>query len=141
MKLTYRHTLIASYVGYITQAIISSLPPLLFATFHREFGVSLEKIGLLVSVNFVTQILVDLLSVKFADKIGYRVLAVAAHTFAAAGLVLFAVLPGALPNPYAGLVIAMVLSAIGGGLTEVLISPIVESLPGDEKARAMSLLH
>ena len=141
MTLTYKHTKYASYIGYITQAIVNNLAPLLFVTFNEAYGISLEKIGLLVSINFAVQILVDLLSVKFIDRIGYRVGAVGAHIFAVAGLVCMGVLPGIMENTYAALVIAVCLSAIGGGLTEVLISPIVESLPGDEKASAMSILH
>ena len=141
MKLTYKHTVLASYIGYITQAIINNLAPLLFVTFNTRYGISLEKIGLLVSINFGVQILVDLLAARYIDRIGYRVGVVAAHVFAVAGLVLLGVLPRTLPDAYAGLVIAMVLNAIGGGLTEVLISPIVESVPGDAKASAMSLLH
>ena len=138
---TYRHTMLASYVGYITQAIINNLAPLLFLTFQREFAVSLERIGLLITVNFSVQILVDFLATKWMDRIGYRVGITAAHAFATAGLLGMGVLPYLLPDPYVGLVAATVLNAIGGGLIEVLISPIVESLPGDAKASAMSLLH
>lgn len=141
MKLTYRHTKYAAYIGYITQAIVNNLPALLFATFNTDYGISLEKIGLLVSMNFGVQILVDLMAVKFIDRIGYRTGVVAAHVFAVLGLCCFGILPEIMADKYAAIVIAMVLNAIGGGLTEVLISPIVESLPGDEKASAMSILH
>lgn len=141
MKLTYKHTKYAAYIGYITQAIVNNLPALLFVTFNKDYGVSLEKIGLLVSMNFGVQILVDLMAVKYIDRIGYRVGVVAAHIFAALGLCCFGILPEIMADKYAAIVIAMALNAIGGGLTEVLISPIVESLPGDEKASAMSILH
>lgn len=141
MRLTYRHTKYASYLGYITQAIVNNLAPLLFVTFNTSFGISLERIGLLVSVNFGIQIVVDLISVKYIDRIGYRAGAVMAHVFATAGLVLLGVLPALMADKYAALLIAITLNAVGGGLTEVLISPIIESLPGDEKAGAMSLLH
>lgn len=141
MKLTYRHTKYAAYIGYITQAIVNNLPALLFVTFNSDYGISLEKIGALVSINFGIQILVDFFAVKYIDRIGYRVGAVAAHIFAVAGLCCFGILPEIMENKYAALLIAMALNAIGGGLTEVLISPIVESLPGDEKASAMSILH
>ena len=141
MKLTYKHTKYAAYTGYITQAIVNNLPALLFAMFNTKFGIPLEKIGLLVSINFGVQILVDFLSVKFIDRIGYRVGVVGAHIFAVAGLLSLGILPRVMGDTYAALLIAVVLSAIGGGLTEVLISPIVESLPGDEKASAMSILH
>lgn len=137
----YKHTIAASYIGYITQAIVNNFAPLLFVTFHDNYHIPLEKIGLLVTVNFGTQLLVDLISAKYVDKIGYRVSIVAAHIFAALGLVCLGILPDLFPNPYTGICIAMVLYAIGGGLTEVLISPIVEACPTDGKSAAMSLLH
>ena len=141
MKLTYKHTKYAAYIGYITQAIVNNLPALLFVTFNTDYGISLEKIGLLVTLNFGVQILVDLMAVRYIDRIGYRAGVVAAHVFAVLGLCCFGMLPEIMVDKYAAIVIAMVLNAIGGGLTEVLISPIVESLPGDEKASAMSILH
>lgn len=137
----YRHTIYACYLGYITQAIVNNFAPLLFLTFHTVYHIPLDQIGLLVTLNFGTQLLVDLLSAKFADHIGYRRLIVAAHGFSAAGLIGLGLLPGLFTNPYAGLCIAVVLYAIGGGLIEVLISPIVEACPTDGKAAAMSLLH
>lgn len=136
-----RHTVYACYIGYITQAIVNNFAPLLFVTFHRTYGIPLEQIGLLVSINFGTQLLIDLLSARFADKIGYRVLVVAAHIFAALGLIGLGVLPALCADPYIGLCAAVILYAIGGGLTEVLISPIVEACPTNGKAAAMSLLH
>ncbi len=141
MHLTHRHTLYASYLGYITQAIINNLPALLFVAFQRDFGFSLEMISLIISLNFGTQILVDFLASKYVDRIGYRPCIVAAHVASALGLASLSVLPDWLPSPFAGILIAVVLNAIGGGLIEVLVSPIVESLPGEEKAGAMSLLH
>ena len=141
MQLTYRHTKYAAYIGYITQAIVNNLPALVFVTFNTAYGISLEKIGLLVSINFGIQILVDLLAVKYIDRIGYRAGVVAAHVAAVLGLCCFGILPEIMSDKYAAILIAMALNAIGGGLIEVLISPIVESLPGDEKASAMSILH
>jgi fucose permease len=140
MKLTYRHTLLASYTGYITQAIINNLPPLLFLTFNRQFGVTLEKIGLLVSVNFGIQMAVDILAAHFVDRIGYRRCITGAHVFCVLGLAGFGLFPFIM-DPYAGILTATALNAIGGGLLEVLVSPVVEALPGEEKAGAMSLLH
>ncbi len=141
IRTSYKHTVAASYIGYITQAIINNFAPMLFLKFHADYGISLEKLGLLVMINFGTQLIVDLLSAKLADKAGYRVLIVAAHIMAAAGLILFAFLPEMTPDPYMGLCAAVIVYAVGGGLTEVLISPIVEAIPGDEKAAAMSMLH
>jgi MFS family permease len=139
--LSYRHTFAASYFGYITQAIVNNLGPLLFLTFQRQFGVSLGNLTLLVSLNFVVQLLVDMAAVRHVDRFGYRAAAVAASVFSAVGLVSLGILPFVLPDPYVGLVIAAVINAIGGGLLEVIISPIVEALPNDNKAAAMSLLH
>lgn len=138
--MTYKHTLYASYIGYVTQAIVNNLPPLLFIVFSRDYGISLEKIGLLISLNFGVQIATDWACIHFVDKIGYRAASVIAHALNALGLILLGFLPGII-DPYLGLVIATVLNAVGGGMIEVLISPIVESLPGDKKAASMSLLH
>ncbi len=140
-SISYRVSLLASYLGYVTQAIAVNFLPLLFAVFQREFAVSLEQLGLLVTVSFVVQMLVDLLATRYGDWLGYRAGAVAAHIFAVAGLVSLAVLPSLLSQPYMGLMIGTVLMAIGGGLIEVLISPIVDAMPFENKARVMSLLH
>ena len=138
---SYTHTLYASYLGYITQAIVNNLAPLLFLTFSREFELSLQHITLVTTINFAVQLLVDLLSTKYVDKIGYRPCIVAAHVFSAAGLIGMAVLPSVFEHAYAGLLLSVVLYAIGGGIIEVLISPIVEACPTDKKEAAMSLLH
>lgn len=137
----YKYTIYASYVGYITQAIVNNLAPLLFLIFQAQFHFSLGQITTLITLNFGIQLLVDLLSAKFVDRIGYRKCIVAAHVFAAAGLVGLAVFPFIFPMAYAGLLFAVVLYAIGGGIIEVLISPIVEACPTDDKEAAMSLLH
>lgn len=141
MKLHFKHTRNACYLGYITQAIINNLAPLLFVTFQTQFSISLEKIGLLISINFMMQMFVDVLAAKFVDKIGYRICVVGAHVCCTVGLVGMGVFPFLFADPYIGLIIAILINAVGGGLIEVLISPIVESLPGDEKASTMSLLH
>lgn len=141
MRQNYKHTIYASYVGYIVQAIVNNLAPLLFLTFQRQYGISIDKIGLLITINFGVQLLVDLISAKYADKIGYRPLIMAAHFCAAAGLLGMGFFPDLLPSAYMGLVAAVVLYAIGGGLIEVLISPIVEACPTEDKSGNMSLLH
>lgn len=141
IRSNYRHTIAASYIGYITQAIVNNFAPLLFLTFRSAYGIPLGKIGLLVTINFGTQLLVDFLSAKYIDKIGYRISIIAAHLFAAAGMIGLGIFPGLFKNPYTGICVAVILYAIGGGLIEVLISPIVEACPTDEKSAAMSLLH
>lgn len=137
----YRHTIYASYLGYITQAIVNNLAPLLFLIFRAEYGFSLRQITLLTTINFAVQLLVDLISAKWIDKIGYRISVVMAHVFAAVGLVGMAVFPSVFSDTYVGMLFAVILYAIGGGIIEVLISPIVEACPSDHKASAMSLLH
>lgn len=141
VRSNYTHTLYASYLGYVTQAIVNNFAPLLFLTFQRQMGVPLEQITLLVSVNFVVQLAVDALSARFVDKLGYRLLVVLAHVLASLGLMGLAILPHLFQTPFVGLLIAVVLYAIGGGLIEVLISPIVEACPTEKKEAAMSLLH
>lgn len=137
----YKATVSACYIGYITQAIVNNFAPLLFVTFNKEFGVSLDKIASVVSINFGIQLIVDLLSAKIVDKIGYRKIIITAHIFSAAGLAGLGFFPYAVPSHYLGILIATALSAIGGGLIEVLISPIVQACPVDAKSSAMSLLH
>ena len=141
IRTSYTHTILASYLGYITQAVVNNFAPLLFLTFRSQMGLTLEQITLLTTLNFSIQLLVDFLSVKVVDRIGYRPCVVAAHLFSAAGLASLAVLPQLLGNAYAGLMLAVTLYAMGGGLIEVLVSPIVEACPTEKKEAAMSLLH
>ena len=135
----FKFTIASSYVGYVTQAIVNNFRPLLFLTFGRLYGVTVSQITLLVSLNFAVQLLTDLFSVKFIQKIGYRKAVVIAHFCSAAGLVLLAFLPDIIG--YAGLITCVCIYAVGGGLIEVLISPIVEACPTENKTANMSLLH
>lgn len=137
----YKKTLIACYLGFITQAISANFTPLLFLTFKDTYQISLEMIAVIPMVFYLTQLLVDLVAVKFADIIGYRTSVIASQLVSAMGLILLAFLPGLLPNPFVGIIISVVLYAIGSGLIEVLLSPIVEACPFDNKAGVMSLLH
>ena len=137
----YQKTLIACYLGFITQAISANFSPLLFLTFKEAYGISLEMIALIPMVFYLTQLLVDLVAVKFADMIGYRTCVVASQVVSAVGLVLMAFLPDLLSNPFVGILISVVLYAIGSGLIEVLLSPIVEACPFENKTGVMSLLH
>ena len=137
----YKSTLHACYLGYITQALIVNLPPILFVVFRDKFGLTYTMLGSLVMVNFITQLITDAIAVKYINKFSQRSVAVLAHALAAAGMLLLALLPEIMANPYAGLIISSIVFAVGGGLIEVLVSPIVESLPGEAKASSMSLLH
>ena len=137
----YQRTLTACYLGFVTQSISANFAPLLFLTFQSTYGISLDRIALIPVVFYLTQLLVDLGASRFADKIGYRICVVASQVVSAAGLVLLAVLPEILPAPFPGILIAVVFYAIGSGLVEVLVSPIVEACPFENKDGMMSLLH
>lgn len=141
MKLTYRHTQLACYLGYVSQAITTTFLPLLFIRLTNEFGFSLPKLTVLITITFFSEILIDALCPKFIDKIGYRASMVFANICSAVGTAGYAVIPFLMKDPYVGFVICAVINAIGGGFDEVLVSPIVEACPTKNKARAMALLH
>ncbi|MBR2474598.1 MAG: MFS transporter [Clostridia bacterium] len=141
MKLTYKHTVLACYIGYIASATVNNLASLLFIVFQEDFGLSTVELATIITFNFLTQIFVDLFGAKFVDKIGYRRIAIIASVFLIAGLISLGVLPITLDNTFLALCIASVIYAIGSGLEEVIISPIVEALPGEHKESAMSILH
>ena len=141
MEKNYNHTIYACFIGYIVQAIVNNFVPLLFLTFHDTYGIPMTRITLLITFNFGLQLLIDLLSVTFVDKIGYRASMLIAHICAAAGFILLTVLPDLCSSAFAGLLIAVTVYAVGGGLLEVLVSPVMEACPTDNKEKAMSLLH
>ena len=141
MKNKYKKTLIACYLGFITQAISANFAPLLFLTFHRTYQISLGRIAFISTAFFFTQLLIDLFCAKYVDKIGYRRSVVASELFSAAGLIGLAVRPGIMPDPFAGILISVIIYAMGSGLIEVLVSPIVEACPFEHKESVMSLLH
>ena len=141
MKENYNKTMYACFIGYIVQAIVNNFVPLLFLTFQATYNIPLSKITILVTINFGLQLLIDLLSVSFVDRIGYRASMLLAHICAALGFLLLTILPEIFSDPFIGLLIAVTIYAIGGGLLEVLVSPVMEACPTDNKEKAMSLLH
>jgi MFS family permease len=141
LPLDHRHTLASSYVGYVTQAIVNNLGPLMFLIWHGSFGISFSALGAIVGINFTLQLLVDAVAPKAIDAVGYRASMVFAHIVAALGLVAMGTLPFVAPTPFMGLIAATCICAIGGGLLEVLVSPVVEACPTENKAFHMSLLH
>ena len=141
LRNNYNHTIYASYIAYIVQAINNNFAPLLFLTFATDYRLSLDKITLITTINFLVQLIVDLISAKAIDRVGYRPALIFGHICSVLGLVGMAFLPDMLSNAYAGLLVAVVLYAIGGGLMEVLVSPVVEACPTEKKEGAMSLLH
>lgn len=141
MKLKPKHTILAGYVGYVTQAITINFAPLLFVTFEKQYGISFSKISLLIAISFITQLFFDVLLARISKYINTRATIVLGHACAVLGMTGFLWLPDVLPSAYAGLVVCVVLAAVGGGITEVLISPIVEACPVENHSAAMSLLH
>lgn len=141
MKENYKKTMYACFIGYIVQAIVNNFAPLLFVTFQKSYQIPLSRITLLITLNFVIQLFVDLLSAGFVDRIGYKISVLIAHACSAVGLVLLTVLPEVMGDPFSGILLAVAVYAVGGGLLEVLISPIIEACPTDNKEKAMSLLH
>ena len=141
MKYSYDCTMRACFTGYIVQAIVNNFAPLLFLTFQRTYHIPLQQITLLVTFNFGIQLLTDLLSVAFVDRMGYRASMVLAHILSALGLICLTVLPEWMSHPFAGILISVIVYAVGGGLLEVLVSPVVEACPSTHKEKAMSMLH
>jgi len=141
MRNQYNKTITACFLGYISQAIIVNFTPLLFLFFQRSYQIPLSRITLLVTLNFGVQLLTDLCSVGFIDKIGYRASLIIAHLFSALGLIFLTILPEVLPSPFAGILVSVMVYAVGGGLLEVLVSPVVEACPSDNKEKTMSMLH
>ena len=137
----YKVTIGACCVGYVCQAIVNNFAPLLFVTFGTQFGISLAETTVLITVNFAIQLTVDLLSAKIIDRIGYRAAGVSAHLFIGVGLILMGTLPYAVSSPLAGLIVASAVYSVGGGMLEVMVSPLVESCPTKGKSASMSLLH
>ena len=141
MKYSYDCTMRACFIGYIVQAIVNNFVPLLFLTFQRTYHIPLQQITLLVTFNFGIQLLTDLLSVAFVDRMGYQASMVLAHILSALGLICLTVLPEWMGHPFAGILISVIIYAVGGGLLEVLVSPVVEACPSTHKEKAMSMLH
>lgn len=141
MKYSYDCTMRACFTGYIVQAIVNNFVPLLFLTFQRTYHIPLQQITLLVTFNFGIQLLTDLLSVAFVDRMGYRAAMVLAHILSALGLICLTILPEWMSHPFAGILISVIVYAVGGGLLEVLVSPVVEACPSSHKEKAMSMLH
>lgn len=141
MKFNYKHTLYAGFAGYIVQSIVNSFVPLLFITFQKSYSLPLSRITLLITINFLIQLVIDLLSAGFIDRIGYRASILLAHSCVIVGFICLVTLPEICPDPFAGILISVAVYAIGGGLIEVLISPIIEACPTKNKEATMSMLH
>ena len=141
MKKNYKKTLLACYLGFVTQAITANFAPLLFLKFHKDYGISLGQIALIPTAFFLTQLLVDAFCARFVDTIGYRRSIVISEISSGLGLAGLAFLPDLFADPFTGVMICVVIYSVGSGLIEVLVSPIVEACPFEHKAAVMSLLH
>lgn len=140
-RVSFQRTINACFAGYVVQAVVNNFVPLLFVMFQDSYQIPLSKITLLITVNFIFQLVIDILSAGFIDKIGYKTSVIIAHFCAAAGLISLTVLPEVFGDPFAGILVSVMIYAVGGGLLEVLLSPIVEACPTANKEKAMSLLH
>lgn len=140
-KKNYKKTQLACYLGFVTQAICANFVPLLFLTFYNTYGISFGMLAMISTCFFVTQLIVDFACVGIVDRLGYRTCVIAAEVTSGLGLAGLAVLPDLLPLPYVGILTCVIVYAIGSGLTEVLVSPIIEACPFENKDTMMSLLH
>lgn len=131
----------ASYIGYIVQAIVNTFMPLLYVTFGTDYGISIDRISVLITINFTVQLIIDFASSQFVNRVGYKKCVIAAHLLATAGLVMLSILPNIMNDHFLGILISMLFSSAGGGLIEVIVSPIVEACPCDNKEAHMSMLH
>ena len=140
-KFNYTHTLLACYISYIVQAIVNTLSPLLFVVYSERLGLSLLQISVLITFNFVIQLAVDIGSTFFITRIGYRRGVIIAQFLVITGLLLMPTLTALMSSKFAALLISSTIMCSGGGLIEVIVSPVVEAIPGDKKASDMSILH
>ncbi len=137
----FKHTFRACFMGFFIQSIVCVFTPLLFVIFNTEYKISLPLITMISTVNFVVQFITDGFSIFFLQKIGYRKAGILAHFFAFCGLVILGTVAPRMPNMYLWIMIAVVLYSIGGGLLEVVLSPIIENTPSKSKSGTMSMLH
>lgn len=140
-RFNFKHTIAACFIGYIVQAIVCNFAPLLFVSWKNEFGITIKQTTSIITLTFLIQMFIDFFAAKFVDKIGYKTCLIFAHIFSSAGFIVMGTLPYKLKNPFSGIIFAVILYSMGSGLLEVLISPVVESCPTENKTGAMSLLH
>ena len=140
-RIGYKHTVAASFTAFVVQAVVNNFAPLLFLTFQAQYGIELSKITVLITANFFIQIFVDLTAVLFVDRIGYRASTVLAHAMCATGLIFMTILPEILPSAFAGLLISVFCYAVGAGLLDITINPIVNSCPSTNSNQLLCLLH
>lgn len=142
MEQRYRRTKYACYMTGATMAVTCNLSPLLFLTLRSLYGISYSLLGLLVLVNFVTQLAVDMLFSFFSHKFNIAATVKLTPILAAVGLAIYAATPILFPNAvYLGLLVGTIIFSASSGLGEVLMSPTVAAIPSDNPDREMSKLH
>ena len=141
MRHNFKYTVCACYIAYLTQALVINFTPLLYVTFQTELGLSLSQISLLIAINFGTQMLTDIGSSPIVERIGHRAAVVLAHILCSGGMIGLAVFPKIMDNDFLAIVLSTIICGIGGGLIEVMVSPIMEACPTEHKSAQMSLLH
>ncbi len=123
-------------------SVIGNLSPVLFLTFRSLYGISYTLLGLLILINFVTQLTIDLIFSFFSHKFNIPLAVKATPLIAVVGLVFYALSPLLFPqNVYLGLVLGTVIFSAASGFAEVLISPVIASIPSKDPDREMSKLH
>ena len=138
----FKRAKFACYAANVSMSVVGNLSPLLFITFREAYGISYSLLGLLVLVNFCTQLLVDLIFSFFSHKFNIKLTVKSIPFFTIVGLVIFALSPFIFPNAvYVGLLIGTIIFSASGGLSEVLISPVIAAIPSENPEREMSKLH
>lgn len=141
MRHNFKYTVLACYIAYLTQALVINFTPLLYVAFQTELGLSLSQISLLIAINFGTQMLTDISSSPIVERISHRTAVVTAHILCSAGMIGLYVFPTVMHNDFAAIILSTVICGMGGGLIEVMVSPIMEACPTKHKSAQMSLLH
>jgi MFS family permease len=138
---SYQLTTISCFVGIFCQAISSNITAILFIPLMTLYGLSYVHLGLLVGINFTTQVMVDIIASRLVDRFGFRVFVLPSDILAVIGLVLFGLTPFIFSNVLAGLILSTIIFSAACGLQEVMLSPIVNAIPHDAKGPAMALMH
>lgn len=139
--MNFTSTKITCYISYIVQAININLCPVLFIPLRESFGLSYLQLGTLVSVNFITQLICDILFSRAVDRHGFRPFLILSEILAIVGLAVFALSPEFLAKPYAGFLAGTIFFSVAGGFLEIIISPLIHAIPSVSKGGSMALLH
>lgn len=138
----YSRVKLACYTTNVSMSVVGNLSPILFLTFHALYGISYSLLGLLVLVNFFTQLIIDLIFSFFSHRFNIPRTVKLTPVLTVTGLLVYAVWPFLFPDTvYVGLVIGTIIFSLSGGLSEVLISPVIAAIPAENPDHEMSKLH